>query len=142
MMMTISERVAYLKGLTEGMKLDDNKDETKLLKAIIDVLDDVALSVADLEDATAMMQEQVDAVDEDLDELEEFVYTELDDEDYEDFEDEECFEVECPACHETICVDEEILEDGGIECPNCGEFLEFEIDEDCGCGCDNCKDED
>ena len=94
MMMTISERVAYLKGLTEGMKLDDNKDETKLLKAIIDVLDDVALSVADLEDATAMMQEQVDAVDEDLDELEEFVYTELDDEDYEDFEDEECFEVE------------------------------------------------
>lgn len=140
-MMTISERVAFLKGLSEGMKLDDGKDETKLLKAIIDVLDDIALSVADLEDASAMMQEQLDAVDEDLDELEEFVYTDDDDMDYDAFDDEEIYEVECPACHETICVDEEILEDGGIDCPNCGEFLEFEIDEDCTCGCEDCCDD-
>ena len=38
--MEITERVAYLKGLAEGMELNTDKREGKLLAAIIDVLED------------------------------------------------------------------------------------------------------
>ena len=72
--MTLTEKVAYLKGLAEGLALDESKPETKVINAMLDVLDDLALTVADLEDGLDLMSEQLDAVDEDLDELENFVY--------------------------------------------------------------------
>ena len=56
--MTISEKVAYLKGLAEGMELDTEKKEGKLLAAIIDVLDDIALEIADMK----ADQEERDAI--------------------------------------------------------------------------------
>lgn len=147
--MTVIERVAYLRGLAEGLNLNQDKPETKMFNAIMDVLEDLADSTCDLEDVIAVMTEQLDAVDEDLAELEEVIYDELCecdlDEDYDcdcgcgcddDYDDygcdcdgeEEFYEVECPACHESICVDEGILEEGSIDCPNCGEKLEFEIE--------------
>ena len=135
-MMTVTEKAAYLKGLAEGLNLEDSK-EAKLINAIIDVIDDMALTIADLEDDLALVSEQVDAVDEDLDELETFVYD--DEDDYDDFDDcdcdcgccdEECYEIDCPSCGETICVDEGIIEDGSIECPSCGTLLEFDFDEE------------
>ena len=78
-MMTVTEKAAYLKGLAEGLNLEESKPETKLINAMIDVIDELALSVADLEDAVDMLTEQVDAVDEDLADLEEVFYEELDD---------------------------------------------------------------
>ncbi len=144
--MTVTEKVAYLKGLAEGLALDESKPEAKLIKAMIDVLDDIALSVSDLEDGLDLISEQLDAVDEDLDELEGFVYEELDDcccDDCcdDDDEEEEYYDVECPSCGEVICVDGDILEEGSINCPNCNELLEFEIDYDCDCDdCDGCDD--
>ena len=142
-MMTITEKVAYLRGLVEGMKLDEDKDEVKIINAIVDVLDDMALSVADLEDEVASVEEIVDEIDEDLGDLEDYIVDEFDDycdgdcegcdgcDDYEDYdEDEDFFEVTCPSCNETITINGEILEEGGIECPNCGEQLEFDIDFD------------
>lgn len=135
--MTLTEKAAYLKGLAEGLKLDEDKPETKLMKAIIDVIDDLALTTSDLEDSIALINEQVDAIDEDLDELEGYVY---DDDDCDCCcDDEDYYEVECPACGEVICIDEDILDDGSIDCPACGETLEFDFD-DC-CGCEDCCDE-
>ena len=140
--MTITEKVAYLKGLAEGLAIDESKPETKLIKAMMDILDDLALSVSDLEDGMDLISEQLDAVDEDLDELEGFVYEDLDDcccDDCCDDEDEEYYDVECPSCGEVICVDGDILEEGSINCPKCNELLEFEIDYDCDCDdCDEC----
>jgi len=140
--MTITEKVAYLKGLAEGLALDESKPEAKLIGAIIDVLDDMALTVSDLEDGLDLFSEQLDAVDEDLDELEGFVYEELDDDcccdDCCEDDEEEYYDVECPSCGEVICVDGEILDEGSINCPNCNELLEFEIDFDCDC--DDCED--
>lgn len=126
--MTIVEKVAYLRGLADGLNLNAEKSETKMFKAIMDVLDDMALTMSDLEDNVAVISEQVDAVDEDLDSLETLIY-----EDDIDLDDEcDCccdyYEVECPVCKEIINVDEGILEEGSIECPNCGEHLEFEVD--------------
>ena len=48
--MTLSEKSAYLKGLMDGLKLDTEKDEGKMIAAIVDMLSDVAETVADLED--------------------------------------------------------------------------------------------
>lgn len=127
--MTTPEKVAYLKGLADGLNLDKNSAEGKLFSAIIDVLDDLALSVEDLTD-------QIDAVDEDLEMLEEYVY-EGDEDDFCDgdcdgcegcdgFNEEAVYEIECPACHEIVYFDEELFEeDDAFECPNCGTVLEM-----------------
>ena len=136
--MTVTEKVAYLKGLAEGLGIQEDSKEGKLLKAVMDVLADLAVSVEDLEDYTAELTEQVDAIDEDLDALE----TDFYDEDCDcccDDDEEAYYDVCCPNCNEEFCVDEETLLEGGIECPGCGEHLEFgdiECDDDeCGCGC-------
>lgn len=133
------KKVAYLKGLAEGMELDENTKEGKLLKAIIEVLGDIVEDAADLEDYVAELSEQVDAVDEDLSTLEDVVYEELDDEDDDEFDcdgdcdccdwDEDFYEITCPKCNEEFEVDEETLLDGGIDCPNCGEPLEFDLED-------------
>ena len=136
--MTVTEKVAYLKGLAEGLGIQEDSKEGKLLKAVMDVLADLSVSVEDLEDYTAELTEQVDAIDEDLDALE----TDFYDEDCDccgDDDEEPYYDVCCPICNEEFCVDEETLLEGGIECPGCGEHLEFgdiECDDDeCGCGC-------
>ena len=131
-MATVTEKVAYLKGLAEGMNIDESTKEGKLLAAVLDVLNDLAETLTDLEDYTAELTEQVDAIDEDLDLLESDYYDEWDedDEDYDGDEEDEFYDVTCPSCNTTFCVDEETLLEGGIDCPECGERLEFEIDED------------
>jgi len=149
--MTLSEKVAYLKGLKEGLALNDSRPETKLFDAIIDTLDEMASSTETLEGALVELTDQVDEIDLDLGSLEETVLMgdedwdedeyevpfadlpEDDDSDDDDFDfdpDEDMYEVQCPSCHEVIYVDAGILEEGGIECPNCGEKLAFELEED------------
>lgn len=144
--MTISEKVAYIKGLAEGLALDSEDKNSKVLKAIIDLLEDVALTVEDLEDGCAELCEQIDAVDEDLSNLEDFIYEEDEDDEYFDEDeffddDDELYEVECPACHDIVYLDEGMLEEGEIACPNCGTNLEFDFDEcDCDCCDGECED--
>ncbi|MDR1629795.1 MAG: hypothetical protein LBS36_06240 [Oscillospiraceae bacterium] len=125
--MNITEKAAYLKGLVEGLGLDPGAKESKIFHAILDLLDDLALTVSDLDDEVAMMTEQLDAVDEDLEELEEVFYEGFSDDCdccHEDFEDE-IFEVECPNCHETVFFDESILDDEEeLRCPACGTIFE------------------
>ena len=137
-MATITEKVAYLKGLVEGMDIDQTNKEGKVLTAIMDVLADLATTLEDLEDYTAELTEQVDAIDEDLDLLETDFYEDWEEDDYCDGDcdccDEDCgdefYDITCPSCDTTFCVDEDTLLEGGIDCPNCAESLEFEIEED------------
>ncbi len=128
--MTISEKVAYIKGLAENAGFDENESKDKVVKAIIDVLEDVAGAVGEI-------NEQLDAVDEDLAALEDDYYEEYDeDEDDDEDDDDFCYEVECPTCHDVIYLDDEMIDEGGIKCPNCGEELEFDLE---GCeGCEGC----
>ena len=131
--MEIMEKVAYLKGLAEGMELDTEKKEGKLLSAIIDVLEDIALELEDLWDSSEELAEGLDAVSDDLEDVEDMVFDEEDDEEdeyYEDEldEDEDCYATTCPTCEEEIFFDESVLEDGEVICPNCGEKLEFDLD--------------
>ena len=136
--METSESLGYLKGLIDGLDLDANKKETKVIKAIVDVLENLSTDVDDMTEGLELVGEQIDAVDEDLADLEEFVY---DDDDCDcDCCDDECeeYEVECPNCGETITVDEDTVMQGKFECPNCGEVLEFEVEYDDDCDCDDC----
>ena len=148
--MTISEKSAYLKGLMDGLKLNTESDEGKMIAAIVDLLGDVTKRVTDIEETTIAISDELDEIEEDLDAIEDFImddeddYDEYDDDDY-DFDDEDedyddegfdfgdedstIYEVEC-ACGEIIDFDEETLEKGSMTCPNCGETLEFSLEDD------------
>ncbi len=117
--MTNSERASYIRGLMDGLELDPNAKETKVLNAIVELLDDLCLSVEELEDGFAELSEQVDEIDEDLGNVEEDFY-ELEGGcschhhgNIDDFDGAE-FEVTCPSCGiplslQTICWKREAL---------------------------------
>lgn len=144
--MTTSEKVAYLKGLAEGLGVDKETKEGRILDAILDILEDVAHDIEDLEENAWELGEAIDQVSDDLSDIEDIVYDLDEDEDDDEDEDECCgcccedededeepvfYEVTCPACENTITIDEDVLNLGSKECPNCGETLEFEgIEED------------
>ena len=142
--MTITEKVAYLKGLADGLAIDTEKSkEGKLISVMIDILEEMGMSIEDLEENATALGEELDAVSDDLADVEEAVFGD-DDEDEDDEcccdEDEDFFEVECPNCEQPLVIDEDVLEAGVIECPNChSQFAVSDEDEDgcgCGCGCD------
>ena len=135
--MGITEKVAYLKGLADGLGLDKDTKEGKLFAAIIDVLDDMALEIEDMQELQMELSEGLDAVSDDLEDIEDIVYEEWeDDDDYEDEDEEDeeeedsedCYATTCPTCEEEIFFDESILEEGEVICPNCGERLEFDLE--------------
>ena len=128
--MTLTEKTAYLKGMMEGMKFNAASDEGRLLAKIVEILDDMALEVDDLEN-------QVDAIDDFTDELAEYAeqidddLTDLEDEDDEDYDG---YETECPVCGKTVYfTDEDDPED--VVCPSCGEHFSCVCDGNCSdCG--------
>ncbi|QCX32708.1 hypothetical protein FDN13_02745 [Caloramator sp. E03] len=135
-MESVKEKVAYLKGLMEGLDLDCSSKEGKLFKAIIETMDEMAEAIEILEENQNELDEYIDTMDQDLARLEDDVYEEDDDYDFED-EDEGYVEVECPNCHETVYLDEEMFNDDEEEiiCPNCDKPIYF----GCNCDDDNCK---
>ena len=150
--MNLTEKAAYLKGLAEGLDISDSTKEGKLLKAIVEMLDELTSTVSTLDDDVDQIYEELDAIDEDMDDLEEYVFGDEDEDfDYEEEEDEDeeeedelYYEITCPKCGETVCVDEDTLVSEDLACPNCGTEFEVEFDEDCDCGeeCDGCCDKD
>ena len=139
----LKERVAYLKGLAEGMQISDTTNEGKLLKAIIDVLEDVAIAVDDVEEVQEQLSEQVDEMDEDLAEMESLIYDgECDCEECEDEEDEadddddSVAEFECPHCGEVISLEAGYINKDSILCPHCKKEIEIEWT----CDCEECED--
>ena len=153
--MTISEKSAYLKGLMDGLKLNTESDEGKMIAAIVDLLGDVTKRVTDIEETTIAISDELDEIEEDLDASEDYILDDEDDYDFSDDDDEldwdddedeldgedpeegfdfgdensTIYEVEC-ACGEIIDFDEEVLEKGSIVCPNCGETLEFSLEDE------------
>ena len=147
--MTVYEKAAYLKGLMDGLNLDTDKAEGKMIAAMVELLGDMTKRIADIEETTIAISDELDEIEEDLDAIEDYILDEEEDEDYEDEEDEDwdgwneddeegfdfgdedttIYEVEC-ACGNVIDFDEETLEAGSIICPNCGETLEFTVDDE------------
>ena len=149
--MTLSEKAAYLKGLMDGIKLDTEKDENRLLKAVVDLLQDMAVSIDDLEDNAIAVSDELDEIEDNLDAIDEFLmdYDEDDEEDFDDdydyddedmdydlgdddfeYDEDPVYEVTCPKCGEVHQFSEKDLMEGSKPCSKCGELLEFEFDED------------
>jgi DNA-directed RNA polymerase subunit RPC12/RpoP len=142
---SLIEKVAYLKGLCEGLGVDEESSEGKLLKAIIDVLGDIAFEVEDSLVVQDELFERVEEVEDSLDELESEVYDDnfdLDDydDDDEEWDDEEEYSFTCPECGESIYFDLDMLESDEeyIVCPNCKKKIELEFDCDLGMDCSDC----
>ena len=128
--MTISEKVAYLKGLAEGLNLDTEKSkEGKLISVMIGILEEIGLSLEDLEENALALGEEIDALSDDLADVEDVVFDDEDDEDDEDYDDD-YFEVECPTCEEPLVIDEDALEEGVIVCPNCETKFALDLSDD------------
>ena len=126
--MTISEKVAYLKGLAEGLDLDTQKSkEGKLISVMIGILEEVALSIEDLDENALALGEEIDALSDDLAEVESIVYDEDEDEDEDDGD---FFEVECPNCDEPLVIDEDDMEAGIVICPNCETKFALDMTDD------------
>ena len=153
--MTISEKAAYLKGLMDGLQLDTEKAEGKMISAIVELLGDVTKKLTDVEDTTIAISDELDEIEEDLDAIEDYILEveeDLEDEDDEYFDDEDddygfddeedyeegfdfgdedsiIYEVKC-VCGNVINFDEETLEEGSIVCDECGELLEFSLEDE------------
>ena len=137
--MSIGKRVTYLKGLAEGLNLGNDTKEEKLLRVIIEILEDMAVEIEDLAEDVVSLDDDVSVLVEDMQDLEDMYF---DDEDEPDcccpsspapgvkngngHSHHQVYEVECPSCQSEITIDEDVLKKGSMDCPNCGEFLEFE----------------
>ena len=115
--MTISEKVAYLKGLAEGLNLDvDKSKEGKLISVMIGILEEIGLSIEDLEENALALGEEIDVLSDDLADVESVVFDE-------DEDDGDYFE-------EPILIDDEVLAAGEVQCPNCETRFALDLSDD------------
>ena len=137
----LSERVSYLRGLVDGIKLDENSPESRIFGEIIELLDDMASSIENIDEKQNDISEELADTQEDL---YDFLY---DDEDADEDEDDFIEEFRCPNCGEILPVDEELLESDEeitLDCPGCGEKVTISTEDacddydDCDGDCDNC----
>lgn len=132
----LSERVAYLSGLADGMELD-KKDNGKIFTEIISVLEDVAAAIDEHDDMIMDIEDCVDDLCDAVEDIDDY----LSDDDDDDEDDpccscgcdelDECVEIECPNCGETVCFTDEMLDSNeDLICPNCNEVVVPKLDED------------
>lgn len=116
----MKEKVAYLQGMAAGMEIDKSTKEGKLVLALIDVLSEVVEEMSSFRDQQLELEEYIEAIDEDLADVEDELYGE---DEYPDEEDTNYIEVECPQCNDIVKFDSSILineELNEVKCPNCG----------------------
>ena len=129
--MSITKRVAYLKGLAEGLELGQNTKEEKLLAAVIDILEEISEELEEIKEDVSALDDDIDQLCEDMHELEDALLEDADSEE----EEPNFFEVKCPRCKNELTIDEDMLELGAINCPACNEALEFDLDDEDECNC-------
>ncbi len=137
-MSEISERVSYLKGLAEGMKISDTTNEGKLLLAILDVLEDISYDLESSREIQDDLGERICEIDNDLGCLEDEFYGENCHGDCDCDDDCDCgcrcnddkdvqyITVECPHCKKETSFDLSVFDENteSVECPNCHEKIE------------------
>lgn len=113
------ERVAYLRGLCEGLGISKETKEGKVLEEVVEILGEFADAIVELSDKQEELEEYTEMIDEDLSDLE--------DDFYEDSEEDEMgyVEITCPHCGEEIEIDEDLLydEESDILCPCCDQVV-------------------
>ena len=118
--MTTAEKVAYLKGLAEGLGLDKETKEGKIITVIMDILGEMASDIEDLEENSYEIGEALDQVSDDLSDVESVVYDEWDDDDEDDWDDDEDDECCCVHCHKENDEEPIFYE---VTCPKCNNTI-------------------
>lgn len=142
-MQSLKENVAYLQGLVQGVDLDPSTKEGRVITSIVDTMGVIAEAMERLETRQSDLEIYLDSLDEELMELEDDIYS---------LEDQDCVEIECPACHDVVYFDAEILDDEDtieVTCPNCHSIVfvndgEYDVGtgDDYNCGCNHTGDKD
>lgn len=140
-MASLEEKIAYLKGFTEALDIDQKTNEGKLLLKIVDALSDVSSAISDIAELQDETADRLEDIEDEIDYIEDDLYDDECDEDDEhycdccDDEDEDCIgEIECPDCGETISLTNDMFDEDSIACPNCGKTFNLEIN----CDCEDC----
>ena len=152
--MTLKEKVAYLKGLTEGLALDPGSKEGKLFLGILDAMSDMAEEIEDLGDDLLDIDDELEAVSDDLNDLRDFLFDDEEDEDddyffgdFGDFDDDDdydedgcdcefcgggdlSFQIVCPKCSTEIELTDADIASGTATCPSCSEKFELDFDDE------------
>ena len=144
----LTEKVAYLRGLAEGMKIDEKTDEGKVIAKLLEVLEEMSQNIDDISSEITETEERIDDLEEFADEVYEELYDDegcdcehchgeedeeededydfLDDYDEEDGDDVDFYEIICPHCSEKVYFDEDMVKDGNLSCPNCKAEINLE----------------
>ncbi len=128
MAMDLNAKAAYIRGLMTGMEFDPESKNGKIIAAMMDLLEEMAATVVEHDDALDQVYDELETLDQDLDDVISDVYElENDDEDDEDEEPADLYEVTCPNCGAVVTVDEETLLSQDLTCPNCHAAFDIEI---------------
>ena len=138
------EKAAYLKGLVEGLGIDETTKEGKVIKAMSELLCEMAQAIDGIDEDVTQAYDQINDLSEELEDLEADLYeddeeadedeaddAEADEDDNADVASEPYYEVACPACGNTVYVSEDDLDAGEAICPSCTVPVEVALaDED------------
>ena len=129
MAMDLNAKAAYIRGLMTGMEFDPASKNGKVIAAMMDLLEEMAATVTEHDNALDQAYDELETLDQDLDDVVADLYGDEEDEDS-DEEGEELYEVTCPNCGAVSTVDEETLLDQSQElvCPNCGAAFDIELE--------------
>ena len=139
----MKEKAAYLRGLIEGLGIDETTKEGKVIKAMSELLGELAEAVDGIDEDVTRAYDQINDLSEELEDLEADLYEDDDDTDDEPEEDEDTdteddsdddiasepfYEVACPNCGETVYVSEDDLDAGEANCAHCGVTFEVALE--------------
>ena len=154
--MSLKEKIAYLKGFAEGLGFEPESKEGKLIPVIIDTLVAITGEIDALNENALDIGEELDAISDDLADVEELLFDDDydddddDDDDYifgdfddddDDDDDDECdcpfcsgedfsVQIECPNCSADIDLNETDISNGSATCASCGEEIELDFEDD------------
>ena len=117
-MSNLTDRAAYLRGLADGMGLDKEKNENKLVLEMLNVLDEMAQHITETDADLDELSEYVEDMDADLADVEEVLF---DDDDDCDCCDHDC-DCDCDDC-DCDCDDCDCDQELSFDCPNCGKTV-------------------
>ena len=133
MAMDLNAKAAYIRGLMTGMEFDADSKNGKVIAAMMDLLEEMAATVTEHDDALDQVYDELETLDQDLDDVVSDIYGDDEEDDDEDKEEEDhgaLYEVTCPNCGEISTLDEETLMDpeGDLVCPHCGATFDIELE--------------
>ncbi|MFD3157400.1 CD1247 N-terminal domain-containing protein [Haloimpatiens sp. FM7330] len=130
-MKSIKSKVSYLNGLIDGLGIDSETKEGKVICEIGSVLFDISDELCRINEENKNLKEYINQIDNDLSDVEDEIYGVYDDiDDGSDYNEDDFKELECPNCGEPIYIEKSLFDDKTkLECPNCRYGIVLEDEE-------------